>query len=116
MALPAGVVWEVRPGAGSDSACGGGFVAGASGTDRSQQNAAQFSYTDLVVDAVTNTKVTSAAHAFTSAEVGNLIQITAGAGWTTGFYQVVSVAGAIATLDRSPAAVGTTGGTGALGG
>jgi hypothetical protein len=114
MSLAAGTVWEVRS-TGSDSN-GGGFVAGASGTDYSQQDAAQFSGTNLAVDAVTNTKVTSATHNFVATDVGNLIQITAGAGWTTGFYQIVSVAGNAATLDRSPAATGATGGTWAEGG
>jgi len=84
--------------------------------DYTQQNAAQFSGTDLVVDATTNTKVTSATHTFTPADVGNWIRITAGAGFTTGWYQINSVAGGAATLDSSPAAVGTTGGTWALGG
>lgn len=46
MALPAATVWEVRT-TGSDAACSGGFVAGASGTDYSQQNAAQYSASDL---------------------------------------------------------------------
>lgn len=114
MTLSANTVWEVRT-TGSDSN-GGGFVNGASGTDYSQQDAAQFSSTDLVVDATTNTKVTSASHNFVSTDVGNLIQITAGTGWTTGFYQIVSVASNAATLDRSPAAVSTTGGTWAEGG
>jgi hypothetical protein len=110
MALSSAVTWEIRT-TGSDTQCGGGFKTGASGTDYSQQAAAQFSGTDLVVDATTNTKVTSATHNFVAADVGNLIQITAGSGWTTGFYEIVSVASNAATLDRSPAATGTTGGT-----
>jgi hypothetical protein len=114
MALSSAIVWDVRT-AGSDNS-GGGFVAGASGTDYSQQTAAQYSGTDLAVDSVSNTKVTSGSHTFVAADVGNLIQVTAGAGFTVGFYQVVSVAGGAATLDRSPAATSTTGGTWALGG
>lgn len=115
MALSAAIVWEVRS-AGSDTLCSGGFKAGATGTDYSQQNAAQYNATDLVVDAVTNTKVTSASHSFVAADVGNILRITAGAGWTTGFYEIVSVASGAATLDRSPAATGTTGGTYYVGG
>ncbi len=114
MAISALAQFEVRT-TGVDTN-GGGFVAGATGTDFSQQDAAQSSGTDLVVDATLNTKVTSATHNFVAADVGNLIQITAGAGWTTGFYQVLSVASNAATLDRSPAATSTTGGTWALGG
>ena len=86
------------------------------GTDYSQQDAAQVSYTDLVVDHTTNTKVTSAGNPFTSAHVGNGLRINSGTGWTTGLYEVVSVTGSTATLDRSPAAVDSTDGTGKLGG
>src|SRR5262249_6018915 len=114
MALPAATTWEIRT-AGSDSN-GGGFVAGASGTDYSQQDSAQYTFTDLVVDASVNTKVTSASHNFVAADVGNIMQINSGTGWTVGFYQIVSVASNAATLDRSPAAVNTTGGTFHVGG
>jgi len=115
MALPAATVWEIRPTVGADTN-GGGFVAGASGTDYSQQNSAQYNATDLAVDAITNTKVTSASHSFVATDVGNLINISAGGSWTLGFYEIVSVSGGAATLDRSPAAAGTTGGTYAVGG
>lgn len=115
MALSALTVWEVRT-AGSDTLCGGGFVAGASGTDYSQQNAAQYTGTDLVIDAATNTKVTSATHNFVAADVGNIMQITAGTGFTTGFFQIVSVAANAATLDRSAGTLSSTGGTFAVGG
>jgi hypothetical protein len=115
MALSTATVWEVRPTVGADTN-GGGFVAGASGTDFSQQNTAQYSFTDLAVDSVTNTIVSSASHNFVAADVGNLINISAGGSWTLGFYQIVSVAANKATLDRSPAATSTTGGTYAVGG
>lgn len=115
MALNLNVAWEVRTSSSGDTQ-GGGFVAGATGTDYSQQDAAQYTGTDLVVDATTNTKVTSASHNFVAADVGNILQVSAGASWTTGFYQIVSVAANAATLDRSPAAVGVTGGTYAVGG
>jgi hypothetical protein len=111
MSLPAATVWEVRPGAGSDSN-GGGFVAGASGTDYSQQNSAQYSGTDLVQSGST---VSSASHSFVSADVGNLINIASGSGFTAGFYQIVSVSAGAATLDRSPGTSGT-GGNYAVGG
>lgn len=114
MALSAATAFEVRT-AGADTN-GGGFVAGATGTDYSQQNSAQYSGVDLTVDATTNTKVSSASHNFVAADVGNLIRVSAGTGWTVGFYQIVSVAANAATLDRSPAAVTTTGGTWAEGG
>ena len=115
MALSSAIVWEVRT-AGSDTQCGGGFKAGASGTDRSQQDAAFDSGTNLTVDGVDNTKVVPDAHTPEAADVGNLIQITAGAGFTTGFYEITAQDGTNWTLDRSPAAVGTASGTWWLGG
>jgi len=114
MALSATLVWEART-TGS-AANGAAFRAGATGTDYSQQDSAQVSYTDLTVDASTSTRVTSAANPFTAAHVGNVINISSTSPWTAGYYEVVSVAGSVATLDRSPAAVGTAGGVGKLGG
>src|SRR5262245_28758828 len=108
------VAWEVRS-TGNDNN-GGGFVIGGSGTDYSQQDAAQYNFTDLVVDGSVNTKVTSASHNFVAADVDNIMHITAGTGWTVGFYRILSVASNAATLDRSPAAVSTTGGTFYVGG
>jgi len=68
-------------------------------------------YTDLAVDGALNTKVTSASYNFVAADVGSWIDVTAGSGWTTGRYVIVSVASNAATLSSSPAAVSTTGGT-----
>jgi hypothetical protein len=112
MALAAATVWEVRT-TGSD-ANGGAFVTGASGTDRSQQDAAQIAYTDLVL--ATTTTLTSAAFPFSAAEVGNILNITGGTGFTTGWYQIVSVSVVTATIDRVGGTLGSTGGTGNLGG
>lgn len=112
MALPAATTWEVRTG-GSDSN-GGAFVTGASGVDYSQQDAAQTSYTDLVL--ATATTLTSAAHPFSANDVGNILNITGGTGFTTGRYQIVSVAVTTATVDRNAGTGGSTGGTGNLGG
>lgn len=115
MALDKATVWEVRPATGSDTN-GGGFVAGASGTDYSQQDAAQLTFTDLVIDAVTNTKISSSGNPISSSHVGNTINITGGTGFTTGRYQVISVAAGVATMDRAVGTTGSTGGTGKLGG
>jgi hypothetical protein len=70
--------------------------------------------TALVVDASDNTVVSSAEAAFTTAIADTnyqYISIRGGTGWTPGVYQVQSRAGSKWRLDRSPAAVGTTGGT-----
>ena len=115
MALPATAVWEVRPTVGSDTACGGGFdpAIASPGTDYSQQDAAQYTFTDLA--SISSLVVASASHNFVAADVGNFMQITAGTGFTTGFYEIVSVAANQATLDRSPGTVGV-GGTYFVGG
>lgn len=108
MSLSPAVVWEVRT-TGSD-ANGGGFVAGSSGTDYSQQSAAQVA----VADAVTNgtTTITSATANFDSTHVGNLISISGGTGSIAAdWYQVNSVTDAATiVVDRS---TGLTAGTGA---
>lgn len=114
MALSSKTIWEVRT-TGSDNN-GGGFVADASGTDRSQQDAAHASGTNLTVHASTNTDVLPDGHTPDAADVGNIIQITAGTGWTTGFYEIKSIQSGYWRLDRSPAAATTAGGTWAMGG
>ena len=114
MALAATTEWDVRSTA--DDTNGGGFDTASTGTDRTQQDAAFTTFTDLVIDATTNTKLTSAAHPFGATDVGNVINITSGTGFTTGRYQVVSVTSNVATMDRAVGTVGSTGGNGKLGG
>lgn len=114
-AISGATAWEVRPGVGSDNS-GGCFVTGATGTDFSQQNAAQYNFTDLVIDGATATIVTSASHNFVAADVGNCMNITAGTGFTQGIYQVVSVSMNAATMDRNVGTLASTGGTFAVGG
>ena len=92
--------WDVRTtGSNSNS---GGFDPGVSspGTDYSQQDSPQISYTDLVIGATT-TQYTSVLHAVSSALPGNTIQITAGTGCTTGTYEILSNSTITATVDRS---------------
>ena len=117
MAIAYNTNYELRTGGNDNN--GGGFVPGSSGTDYSQQNSAQYSFSDLASTNGTTSPstVTSASHSFVAADVGNIMHITAGTNWTTGFYQIVSVSAGAATLDR---AVGTSatlsGGTYAVGG
>lgn len=115
MALAATVQWDVRT-TGND-ANGGGFdpTSGTPGTDYSQQNSPQVVFTDLVIGGTT-TQLTSAAFPFSAASVGNLINITGGTGFTVGRYQVISVSGVTATMDRAVGTGASTGGTGNLGG
>lgn len=114
MALAATTVWEVQ--SGGNDANGGGFNSAASGTDYTQQAAAQVAYTDLVIDAAVNTNLTSAATPFTALHVGNIINVTGGTGFTVQRVQIVSVAAGVATCDKSCGTLGSTGGTGNLGG
>ncbi len=117
MTLAAGTVWEVRT-AGSDSACSGGFnpLRAGAGTDYSQSDTALGTGTNLTVDATTNTDVAPDGFTPSAADIGNLIQITSGAGFTAGFYEIVSIQAGKWRLDRSPAATTTAGGVWALGG
>lgn len=105
MALSASSVWETEVG-GSDTN-GGGFVTGSSGTDWTQQSAAQYSLTNGVTNGTTTVATVSAS----SDMVGNIAYIAGGTGSiTAGWYQIVSqVTGVSITVDRS---TGLTTGTG----
>lgn len=112
MAYAALTQWEVRS-TGSNGN-GGGFNIGATGTDYSQSDTPLFSYTDLTI--VTATTVSSVARPFIAADIGNVINITTGTGFTVQRVQITGVTGSTATVDRSLGTVGSPGGTGALGG
>ncbi|HEX5323841.1 MAG TPA: hypothetical protein VFW40_08655 [Capsulimonadaceae bacterium] len=112
-AFSATTQWDI--GTGGSSSNGGGFDTSSSGTDFSQQNSPQITYTDLVIGA-TNTQLTSALNPFTSVDVGNIINITGGTGFTVQRVQIVSVAAGVATCDKSCGTASSTGGTGNLGG
>ncbi len=64
-----------------------------------------------MIDAGTATIVRSASHNFVATDVGNFIKITAGSGFTTGIFRIVSCAGNDATMDRNVGTLGSTGGT-----
>ena len=115
MALAAAMAFEVRTTGADDQ--GGAFKTGASGTDRSQQDAAQTTFTDLVIGSAGNEdELTSAGNPFGASDVGNVLNVTSGTGFTTGRYEVLSVAGSTATMDRNVGTAGSTGGNGKLGG
>lgn len=114
MAFSTNMIWEIRS-QGTANA-GGGFLSGASGTDRSQQNAVHSARTDIVIDGSDATKITSAADPFASDDVGNVVNIVSGTGFTVQRLEILSVASNIATCDKSAGTLGSTGGTGDLGG
>lgn len=108
MALSINTAWEIRPTNGSDTNSGG-FVAGASGTDWSQQNAAQYAVSDGVTAGTTT--ITSATANFGTDVVGNIIYVAGGTGSVTaGWYQIVTRTNSTTiVVDRS---TGLTAGTG----
>ncbi len=114
MALASTGVIEVRSDGSANNAGYFNPLGSSPGTDRSMQATAQTAYTDLVIGA-SNT-VTSVLHPFTSADNRNGLRITGGTGFTVGVYEIISVVGVVATLDRSPGTLASTGGTGNLGG
>lgn len=107
-------IWECRPGGNDNN--GGGFATNGTGTDYSQQDAAQYSGTNLTVHASLNARVIPDGHTPTDADLGNIIQITAGTGWSAGWYEITAHDGTYWTLDRTPAATSTAGGTWYMGG
>ena len=110
MAIPADTVWEVQTG-GSNSACGGGYASsmhGATGVDRTQQAAAQYTYSSLSSSGTTVTGT-----GFTNDILGNVMQVT---GTGAGFYCITGFTNSTTiTIDRAP---GTpfSGSTGYVGG
>jgi hypothetical protein len=114
MAVSAGTVWECRQNGTTSGA--GAFDSSLGGTDYSQQDAVQQAYTDLASVGGSTTVITSVARPFVATDVGNYIRITAGTGWTTGFFRIISVATGNATMDRAICTGGSTGGTGGFGG
>lgn len=65
--------------------------------DYSQQNAAQFSYTDLA-SAGAGLTVSSAAFPFGRQQVGNMLVVASGTNFTAGNYIIASVAAGVATV------------------
>jgi len=86
MASSANTIWQLRT-TGSDSN-GGGFVKGATGTDYTQQDAAQWALTGVTSSGSGNTVLSSAAEA---SMVGNIAQAISGTNINAGFYQITSV-------------------------
>lgn len=112
MSFSSSTVWEVRTT--GDDTNGGGYSSG--GVDYSQQDSPQVSLTDMVIDGTTNTIFSSATLGSNSNYIGNIINVTGGTGFTVQRVQIVSRSGANYTVDKSLGTLGSTGGTGNLGG
>jgi hypothetical protein len=119
-ALSAATTWEVQSLSTAANANGCGFVTGATGTDWSQATSAKYTGTDLLSSTGTTapcTVSTTSSHSFIATDVGNLIHITAGTSWLPAWYQIVSVAAGVATLDRACGSVASiSSGTYSIGG
>lgn len=92
---------------------------GTFGIDYSQGTSSITNNTDLAsTNGTTNpSTITSAGSPFGRNHVGNIIHVTAGTSWTAGWYEIVSVSGSTATLDRAVGSSATlSSGTFALGG
>jgi len=121
MALSSTTEWEVRTD--GNDLNGGGFNPARSGATKTSSDNytygpsyAVYSGTNLTVDLANNTYVQPDGYTPVTADIGHVIQISGGTGWTTGFYEIVDITGSEWILDRSPAAVGITGGVWRLGG
>lgn len=96
-ALSSTIEWEVRTT--GNNANGGGFKPGASGTDYSQQNSAQYALTSIATAGTGTTFLTATA---ASNMVGNTLQVISGTNFVTGFFEITSVsAGVSVTVDRN---------------
>jgi len=113
MPASANTVWECRSTATAGNVNGGGFVTGASGTDYSQQNAAQYALTGIASVGSGNTFLTASAAANM---VGNFARVVSGTNFTVGWFEITSVsAGVSVTCATNAAAVSICTGVGASG-
>jgi len=119
MALSAALVWECRASGASDNN-GGGFKAGAAGTDRSQQNAAQVVIDNsTITTSITANVITFTGYTPTAADVGNVAQMLTGTNVTAGFYEITAQTGTTSTVAGTaalPTSGTTTNATGNMGG
>tara|TARA_R100000353_G_C6510456_1_gene196502 strand:+ start:364 stop:1794 length:1431 start_codon:yes stop_codon:yes gene_type:complete len=120
MAITADAQWWIRTdgndlnGAGFDSTIGG-----YGSTNYADQATAQLTLTDLATSGAGSTTLTSATGGFTSAMVGNAIQIVSGTNVTNGYYFVTGyTSSGSVTVDRAPdnGGGGISSGNGKLGG
>lgn len=111
-AIDAACAWEIRTT--GNSLNGGGWIRGAAGTDYSQQDAAEESYTTLATPGAGSTTVTcSGADTFDANIVGNIVYIYSGTNFTSGRYEVTARASSTSiTFDSSPTPGGAGGGDG----
>ena len=99
MALASTIIFRANTAGTAGNVNGGGYKPGSSGTDFSQQNAAQYNLTGVTTAAADAILL----HANAAADmVGNIANITGGTNFTVGRYEIISVVvGTSITLDRN---------------
>jgi hypothetical protein len=118
MALSQNIVWECRASGASDNN-GGGYRAGATGIDRSVQNAAQVAIDNSAITTSITTNVITFTAGYTPSanDIGNVVQMLTGTNVTVGFYEITAQTGSTWTVDRNVVTSGTTtNATGNMGG
>lgn len=111
MAASALIEWDVAS-TGLDTN-GGGFKAGATGTDFSQQDAAQYALTGIASAGAGNVFLTASAAADM---VGNVCQVISGTNYTVGLFEITSVSlGVSVTVATNNAGTAICTGVGANG-
>jgi hypothetical protein len=106
--------WDVRPtGSNSNS---GGFdpTVTVPGTDYSQQNGVQYTFTDILI-LTPATTFSSILNPVVAGMVGNVVRVTGGSGCTSSYYTIISQAAGVATVDATLGTIASTC-TGVLGG
>lgn len=113
MAISNGAAWEIRSTATAGNVNGGGFIPGASGTDFSQQNAAQYNLTGATSAGAGNVIL----HASAAADmVGNILHVISGTNFTAGWFEITSVVvGVSITVGTNNAGTAVSTGVGATG-
>lgn len=91
------------------------LTAGTWGVDYSNQDASQFTFTDITT-AGSGSTFTSAAHPVGKNFVGNYLNITSGTNLTAQRYEVISTSTITATVDKAISTGVSTNGAGGLGG
>lgn len=114
-AIDAACVWEVRESGNWNN--GGGFIAGASGTDYSLQDSPQIATTSLRITRGDTAQVWCVSGGnFSATSVGNILHIVSGTGFTPGWYEITAWDGNDAVLDRSAGSGGSSSGVANMGG
>ena len=99
MALASTIIFRANTAGTAGNVNGGGYKPGSSGTDFSQQNAAQYDLTGVTTAAADAILLSASAAADM---VGNVAKINSGTNFTVGWYEIISVVvGTSITLDRT---------------